>query len=166
MKKIVLVSVLCGLVATPGFATRFQDTSDNCNLDAMMNQLNNATAENRAVITEIKCDTPSMMNGGDYFEYVEDVKMEQVTTSEVFVHQAKREQPKRVEQPMYRVQEQPMTRYVETVVYTYDCGDDDCCDCDDDCCDCGADEPVEEVKPIVVPAQRIDIEKIADSDLK
>lgn len=148
MKKIVLISVLCALCAGSAFATQYKTASYNCNPNAMMRQLNDATAEHRAVITEIQCDAPaSIADGGDYFEYEEEVKMEQVTTSEVFVRKAKREEPKPVEKRP--VQEEPAVRYIETIVYTDGCDDDECCDCG---CD---DEPVEEVKPIVVPAKPV-----------
>lgn len=148
MKKIVLISVLCGLFACPAFATHYKTKSYNCNQNAMMHQLDNATAEHRAVITEVECDAP-MMNGGDYFEYTQTTEMEQVTTSETFVRKAKRPAPK----PEYKVVEK---RY-STIIVEDDC-DDDCCDCDE-CCDECDDEvvmkPTEIVKPIVVPAKPV-----------
>jgi len=56
MKKIVLLSVLFGLITNSAFATYYRTTTSNCGDAAMMAKLNRATADHRAVITEVTCD--------------------------------------------------------------------------------------------------------------
>lgn len=56
MKKVILISVLLGLVTNSAFATYYKTTTSNCNPDAMLATVNSATAEHRAVITEVTCE--------------------------------------------------------------------------------------------------------------
>ena len=56
MKKIVLFSVLFGLFTSSAFATYYQTTTSNCSDAAMMARLDSATAEHRAVITDVTCE--------------------------------------------------------------------------------------------------------------
>ena len=56
MKKIILFSVLFGLLTNSAFATYYKTTTSNCSDAAMLAKLDRATAEHRAVITEVSCD--------------------------------------------------------------------------------------------------------------
>lgn len=56
MRKIVLLSVLFGLITNSVFATYYRTTTSNCSDAAMRAKLNRATADHRAVITEVSCD--------------------------------------------------------------------------------------------------------------
>lgn len=159
MKKIILVSVLFGLVLNPAFATRYKTSSFNCDRDAMLAQLDGATAEHRAVITEISCDgdaaRAAKRYGFDKMRYDDPdkrVSMEQVTTSEVFVTTVTEE----VERVEYR--EETVASYPTVLVFEdddeFDCDCDDCDDCDecDDCADC--DDEITE--PVVIEAPKND----------
>ena len=56
MKKIVIFSILLGLITTAANATYYKTTTNNCSDANMMATLDNATAAHRAVITEVTCD--------------------------------------------------------------------------------------------------------------
>lgn len=56
MKKIILFSVLFGLITSSAFATYYKTTTSNCDTNAMLAKLDKATAQHRAVITEVTCD--------------------------------------------------------------------------------------------------------------
>ena len=56
MKKIILLSVLFGLITNSAFATYYKTTTSNCSNAAMLSRLDKAAAQHRAVITEISCN--------------------------------------------------------------------------------------------------------------
>ncbi len=56
MKKIVLVSVILGLLTYSANATYYKTSTNNCSDANMMATLDNAVAVHRAVITEVTCD--------------------------------------------------------------------------------------------------------------
>ncbi len=56
MKKIILVSLLFGLVTSSAFATYYKTSTSNCSDAAMLAKLDRATAQHRAVITEVTCN--------------------------------------------------------------------------------------------------------------
>ncbi len=56
MKRIILFSCLFGLITNAAFATYYSTTTNNCSDANMLNQLDSAVAQHRAVITEITCD--------------------------------------------------------------------------------------------------------------
>lgn len=56
MKKIILVSLLFGLITSSAFATYYKTTTSNCDTNAMLAKLDRATAQHRAVITEVSCN--------------------------------------------------------------------------------------------------------------
>ena len=87
MKKIVLLSVLFGLFTNSASATYYKTYSANCDTRAMMAKLDRATADHRAVITEVQCASRPATNHGAYYasQNVARPGMYQVTTSEVFV---------------------------------------------------------------------------------
>lgn len=56
MKKIVLLSLVFGLLTTSASATYYQTTTNNCSDAAMMAELDRATATHRAVVTDVTCE--------------------------------------------------------------------------------------------------------------
>ena len=55
MKKIILLSLVFGLITSSAFATYYQTTTSDCSDAAMMAELDRATALHRAVVTDVTC---------------------------------------------------------------------------------------------------------------
>ena len=55
MKKIILLSVLFGLITNTAFASYYKTSTHNCEKAAMLDTLDVATAQYRAIITEVEC---------------------------------------------------------------------------------------------------------------
>ena len=56
MKKIILISVLFGLITNTASATYYKTSTINCDDIAMLEDLDHAVAVHRAVITELNCE--------------------------------------------------------------------------------------------------------------
>ena len=56
MKKIILFSLVFGLIATTANATYYKTSTNNCSDANMLARLDAATAAHRAVITDVTCD--------------------------------------------------------------------------------------------------------------
>ena len=56
MKKIILVSLVFGLITNAAFATYYKTTTSNCSDAAMLAELDKATALHRAVVTDVTCE--------------------------------------------------------------------------------------------------------------
>jgi len=55
MKKIILLSLVFGLISSSAYATYYKTNTSNCSEAAMLAELDRATALHRAVITDVKC---------------------------------------------------------------------------------------------------------------
>ena len=56
MKKIILFSLAFGLITNSAFATYYKTSTSDCSDAAMLARLDSATAEHRAVITDVTCE--------------------------------------------------------------------------------------------------------------
>ncbi len=56
MKKIILFSIVFGLISNSAFATYYKTSTNACGTANMLAELDRATALHRAVVTEIDCE--------------------------------------------------------------------------------------------------------------
>jgi len=153
MKKIILLSVLFGLLTNSALATYYKTYTYNCNENAMAAKLDRATVDHRAVVTEVVCAKNHAMHHENRYAGVRfaQPKIEQVATSEVFVRPAKRAEyieykpvrhVKYVRKPVITPCIQKV--FIASVETATEC--DTCCDCQ---------EPVEQIQPVVVSVKPV-----------